>query len=608
MTGCGKPVLIYDGKCSFCRIWIDYWKTLTGGAIHYAAAQDVAPEYPQIPADAFKQSVQLVLPSGDVLSGARAVFTTLGETSSRRWLPGLYDRLPGFAPLTEAAYRLIARHRNFFYRVTVILFGRKVEPLQYQKVEWLFRTVLAAIWLIAFVSFGVQTSALIGSHGVEPVSLYLTRLRELAGSAGWYAAPTIFWLASGDVFLHGVWIAGAVCAVLAIFGIVWRAMLLLAFVLYLSLLNGAQEFLSYQWDILLLEAGFLSVFLGYSRVFVWLTRWLLFRLMFLSGAVKLLSADPSWSSLSALMVHFQTQPIPTPMAWYAHQLPAWLLRMSCFLVLTIELAIPFLIFGPRRARLFAAPWLLGLQVVILLTGNYAFFNWLSIALCLFLFDDAHLPTAWIPRAAQRPFLPMRVQRVVVISAAVSVAALSGLIFVQSLGRRLPAPARTLISAAAPFGITSSYGLFATMTTTRPEIVIEGSNDGVQWLAYEFRYKPGRLDRSPPWVAPHQPRLDWQMWFAALGRYQENVWFLNLLARLLQGRPEVLANLEQNPFSGSPPRLIRAQLYEYRFTNWKTRRETGQWWTRTPLRLYVPALSVNDLSVLPLLRSQHPAAP
>jgi hypothetical protein len=160
--------------------------------------------------------------------------------------------------------------------------------------------------------------------------------------------------------------------------------------------------------------------------------------------------------------------------------------------------------------------------------------------------------------------------------------------------------RTLVSIAAPFGITSTYGLFATMTTARPEIIVEGSSDGVTWLEYEFRYKPGRLNRPPPWVAPHQPRLDWQMWFAALGSYTDNVWFLNFLARLLQDDAAVLALMEHNPFPGGPPRLVRAQLYDYRFTDWNTGRKTGAWWTRKPLGLYVPPVSLENLSGLPLL--------
>jgi predicted DCC family thiol-disulfide oxidoreductase YuxK len=607
MASPDKPVLIYDGNCGFCKLWIEYWKTLTGDAIAYAASQDVGQDYPEIPQAAFGKSVQLVMPAGEVLAGAHAVLQTLAHNSSPGWLLSSYRRFPGFAALTEAGYRLIAGHRNIFYWLTLLLFGHKVEPLRFQIIQSVFVTLLGAVYFAAFLSFGVQAPGLIGSHGVQPVALYFGRIQTLLGDSGWYAAPSLFWIQTSDLFIRIVWLCGVVCSVLAILCVFWRGALFLAFVCYLSLLNASQEFLSFQWDILLLEAGFLSLFLGYSRIVIWLFRWLLFRLMFLSGAVKLLSGDPEWHNLTALTVHFQTQPLPTPVAWYVHQLPASVLKASCFLVLIIELLIPFLVLGPRRIRSFAAPWLIGLQIMIMVTGNYAFFNWLALAVCIFLFDDAQfkriLPVSWWERSSSaRPvFTSSRVGRTVTLGVAPVIGLLSILFTLQTLGFDLPAPGRTLVSTAAPFGIASSYGLFATMTTRRPEIVIEGSRDGTDWLEYEFRYKPSRVNRRPLWVAPHQPRLDWQMWFAALGSYRENVWFLNLLVRLMQNRPEVLAHFERNPFPDAAPRFLRARVFEYGFTNWQTRRETGNWWTRTPLGVYVPEVSLQDLSELPILK-------
>jgi hypothetical protein len=520
-----------------------------------------------------------------VLSGARAVFETLALVPGRGWLLWLYFHLPGVASVSEAAYRLVAANRNLFYRLTVMLFGRAVEPLRYDAVAGLFRRWLAVIWLIAFLSFGVQAQALIGSQGVLPVGQYLARVREFLGPGAWIAAPSLLWLDASDTAIQAVWLGGCAAAVLVFFGWWWRAAMFACFALYLSLLNVSQDFLGFQWDILLLETGFLAIFLGYSRVVVWMFRWLLFRLMFLSGAVKLRSGDPTWRNGTALLVHFQTQPIPTPLAWYAHQLPPWFLIASCWMVFFIELLVPLLVFAPRRVRLFALPWLLGLQVLILLTGNYAFFNWLSIGLCLFLLDDRLLP--WVRAAA--PVLAGRVRRKVAWSVAALVAVLSSLFVAQTLRLPLPALGRSLISTAAPFGITSTYGLFATMTTSRPEIVIEGSRDGAEWREYEFQYKPGRLDRRPPWVAPHQPRLDWQMWFAALGSYRENAWFLHLVMRLLENDRTVLAQLGPNPFPEAAPRYVRARLYEYRFTN-----GGSDWWTRTPAGLYLPAVTLEDL--------------
>jgi lipase maturation factor 1 len=572
-----KPVLIFDGKCGFCSMWIEYWKQLPGDAVDYAASQDVGHEYPQIASDEFKKSVQLVLPNGEVFNGAEAVFRTL------HW-EAWYEKVPGVAAVTEWAYRLIAAHRDVFYWVTVVLFGRKPRPLRYEAVERLFRKILAIIWLVAFLSLAVQVSGLIGSHGILPAGVYLDRVRQYVPNAPWLAAPTVFWWNSSDGAIQGACIAGMVCASCAFYGVFWRGALFGAFALYLSLMNVSQEFLSYQWDILLLETGFLAIFLGYSRVVVWLFRWLLFRLMFLSGAVKLLSGDSTWRDLTALTVHYQTQPLPTPFAWYAHQAPLWFQKLSCGVVFFVELIIPFLVLGPRRFRAAALPFLVGLQVLIMLTGNYAFFNWLALALCMFLIDDSRLPRV------QSTFVPGRARRAVAWSMTILIGVLSTSLFVQAVTGRLPAATRGLVGLAAPFGLSSSYGLFATMTTRRPEIVIEGSNDGTTWQEYEFRYKPGRLDRAPPWVAPHQPRLDWQMWFAALGSYRENGWFINTLARFLQGSPEVLALIEKNPFPNKPPKYIRAQLYEYRFTSGKDK----NWWQRTPLGMYVPAISMEDL--------------
>lgn len=553
--------LVFDGKCGFCAIWIDYWKQLTGDAIEYAPFQEVASRYPQIALEAFRKAVQLILPSGEVMSGAHAVFWTLAVNPSRTWPLWLYRHLPGFAAVTELGYRIIAAHRDLFYWVTVVLFGRKIRPLRYERVQSLFVRTLGVIWISAFISFGLQSAGLIGPHGVLPANF-------------------------ADATIHGVCIAGALCGLLAVLGVFWRGALLLAFLLYLFLVNVSQEFLSYQWDILLLETGLLSVFLGYSRVIIWLFRLLLFRLMFLSGAVKLLSGDPTWRGLTALTVHYQTQPLPTPLAWYAHQLPLWFQKASCFAVLFIELAIPLLVLGPRRVRMFALPWLIGLQILIMLTGNYAYFNWLALALCLFLLDDSRLPRA-IP--SMQPVL----RRTIAWVAAAIIFSLSSLHFIQTVAGRLPERLGALLAFTAPLGITSSYGLFASMTTIRPEIVIEGSNDGATWSAYEFPYKLGRLDRAPSWVAPHQPRLDWQMWFAALGTYRENFWFVNLLIRLLQGTPEVTALLKTNPFPGQPPKLIRAQIYEYRFTDRGERKRTGDWWSRRLLGIYFPPVSLSD---------------
>ncbi|MCU1335475.1 MAG: hypothetical protein JWO19_1056 [Bryobacterales bacterium] len=591
-----KPLLIYDGQCGFCRIWLDYWKRLTGDRIDYAPSQEVAGRFPQIPPEAFAEAVQLVRPDGSFVSGARAVFETLGRER-------IYESSPWIAACAEAAYRFIARRRGFFYWLTVLTFGKRIEPARFALTQWVFLRLLAAIYLVAFASLAVQVTGLLGEHGISPAHDFFDRIGTNLGWMRFWAVPSLFWWNSTDAVLAGACWAGVVLAAILFAGYLERLALVLLYVLYLSFSLAGQEFLSFQWDALLLEAGFLAIFFGYTSVtqktIAWLYRWLAFRLYFLSGFVKLASHDPTWRSLSALDFHYYTQPLPTILAWYADKLPRWFHHASTFAVLAIELGAPFLIFAPRRIRFFGAGLLLGLQALIFATGNYTFFNILTVAITLFLFDDQALRgIVWTPRRVRGWLMaePARSGRIGRLGAA----ALTLLLLPLGLARiyenvplapQLPQPIETLAGYVAPFQVVNSYGLFAVMTTTRLEIIVEGSDDGQQWRAYEFRYKPGDVNRAPRWAQPHQPRLDWQMWFAALGDYRSNPWFVTFLERLLEGSPEVLALLEKNPFPDHPPRYVRAVTYDYRFSTWDEHHETRAWWHREPQGEYLPAIGL-----------------
>lgn len=426
---------------------------------------------------------------------------------------------------------------------------------------------------------------MIGSLGILPVQDFLQAVQARFGAKSYWLAPTVFWLNSSDVFLKGVCAAGAVLSLLLIAGYARRPVLIALLLLYLSLVSAGQDFLAFQWDNLLLEAGFLAIFLGGSPGVIWLFRWLLFRLMFLSGAVKLLSGDLVWRTLTALNYYYETQPLPTPIAWYMHQLPEWFQKLSVLTMFFIELGAPFLTFAPRRLRIFGAAAIVFLQTLIALTGNYAFFNLLTVALCLFLLDDNALRGV-LPGRITRKIGAARgggqtplAGRVAIVVLAVVVVSVSSLQMFGTFGGRIPRPGRYVLSWLAPFRIVNPYGLFAVMTTSRPEIIIEGSNDGQTWLAYEFKYKAGDVKRPPQWVAPHQPRLDWQMWFAALGSYDSNPWIGNLMLRLAQGSPDVLALLGKNPFPMAPPRYLRTRLYDYHFTDFPARHAGGAWWRR-----------------------------
>ena len=447
---------------------------------------------------------------------------------------------------------------------------------------------LGCIYLAAFASLWTQILGLVGQRGILPAAEFLQLAKQQLGPAAYRLVPTLCWFNVSDSFLQFLCWGGVILSLLLIFGVAPVVVLNLLWVFYLSLADVSQEFLNFQWDALLLEVGFLAIFLARpSRIAVWLLRWLLFRLMFSSGAVKLLSGDPTWRNLTALTFHYETQPLPTWIGWAMHQLPAWFQRISCGVMFAMELAVPFSIFGPRRIRAIGCVLLVAFQVLILATGNYCFFNWLTLLLCLLLIDDAGKQNGQAaPSRGRWPVWAVGPVATVVILA--SVVQMTGTL---RLPMQWPRPVVQMMDLLMPLRSVNGYGLFAVMTTSRPEIIIEGSEDGTNWLPYEFKYKPGDLKRRPDFVAPHQPRLDWQMWFASLSDYQNNPWFINLCVRLLQGSPEVLALLKKNPFPQKPPRYIRASVYDYHFTDLHTLRAEGTWWRRMQKGLYCPILSL-----------------
>jgi predicted DCC family thiol-disulfide oxidoreductase YuxK len=595
-----KPLLIYDGDCGFCVYWARYWQRLTGDSVSYAPYQEVAERYPQIPVEAFQRAIQYVAPDGKIASGAEAALLALSHANGKSFWLALYRFVPGFAAIAEHVYAGVASRRSALCRASLLLWGRDHEPPRFELTSWLFLRALGLIYLVAFVSFGVQALGLIGSHGILPLSGFIDAVRSQAGSEGYSQLPMVFWMNHSDFAIEAVCWVGAALSVLLIFNVLPRLSLVFLYAFYLSLFYGGQVFMGFQWDLLLLETGFLAILLSSTTTpGIWLLRWLLFRLMFLSGAVKLLSHDPTWANLSALCYYFQTEPLPTPLAWYVAHLPRSVLTVATAVTFVIELALPFLIFCPRRLRFVAAFGILLFEVLILLTGNYAFFNLLTIALCLVLFDDAAL-RAVLPRRLirllHRDLPDIRPRKVIslAVGAFALVIVFAGLVQLHAaFGGEIDASSAWIYDGIAPLRIVNSYGLFAVMTTTLPEIIVEGSDDAVHWREYEFKYKPGAVMRRPLWNLPHQPRLDWQMWFAALGTASENPWFSFFLQRLLQDSPQVTALLEINPFPGKPPLYVRALLYEYRYTSPEEKKATGAWWVRQLEGIYYPATDLES---------------
>ncbi len=463
-------------------------------------------------------------------------------------------------------------------------------------VRIVLRLLLAGIglvYVVAFLSLWVQVEGLVGAGGILPNQRFFAGLAEHS-AASFVDVPSVCWGGGcSDAMLVALCGVGVVAGVLLVLGRAPLPAALMAWATYLSLFYAGQVFLSFQWDLLLLEAGFLAIVAALapgSRLPLWLFRWLLSRLVFASGVVKLSSGDPTWWDLTALAFHYETQPIPYWTSWWMHQLPEGLQRASTAGALAIELLVPFLYWGPRRVRQVAAVATAALMLLIAATGNYGFFNLLALVLCLSLLDDAMLPArlrALAPlgkgRAAQ-PSPSWWLRRVAAGALTAFVVATSLAPLVSAFRVKVPSPLARAHHWQHGFRIANPYGLFASMTTRRPEIRVEGSLDGHSWRVYGFPFKVDDLNSAPRFAGPHMPRLDWQLWFAALRGPERSAWFRAFATRLLNGKPEVRALLAHDPFPDAPPRYVRAVVRDYRFTDFATRRESGAWWSAGPPRV------------------------
>jgi hypothetical protein len=488
---------------------------------------------------------------------------------------------------------------------------------------WLFLRLLGLCHLFAFLSLWHQLDGLVGEHGIVPATQWLSAVANQLGPDRFWKIPTLCWLDPSDAFRQTLCAAGSALGLALTVGLAPRLTLCLLWALYLSLCSVGGAFLGFQWDALLLEVTFLAIFIAPrnwlpslsgsntapSRLALLGLWWLLFRLMLLSGAVKLLSKDRLWAGFSALSVHFETQPLPTPLAWWAHHLPQPLLTGSCIAMFAIELAFPFLLLCGRPGRRTAALGFISLMGLIALSGNYCFFNLLVIALSLPILDNGFLqrlapallrllsgtpapsdtPTDEPLKPASFDWLTLLATPLLFLGLWCGAVQTAATLFQI---RAVPRWAATPLEWVAPFRTINNYGLFAVMTKTRPEIILEGSTDGRIWKEYGFKWKPGATGKPPLFVAPYQPRLDWQMWFAALGNLRQNPWFSNLMLRILQGEPAALKLLGVNPFPEKPPRFLRAALFQYKFTTFEQKAASGDWWERSYQGDYCPPISLD----------------
>jgi predicted DCC family thiol-disulfide oxidoreductase YuxK len=649
-----QNLLLYDDDCRFCKMWIRRWKEIAGQAVSFEPYQQSGPKIPEYGPEDFSKAVFLREKDGRITRGAEAVARLYARPwedpqEERRFgflsrfkrgkLLRLYQRVKPARKILDTGYRAIARHRRLLYTLTVLFWGRDVRRSQYFLSRDFFLRLLGVVSFFAFWSLLRQVAGLIGPEGLLPAGTHYENLREAHGPAAFWREPSVFIFTGVNPPVEMACLLGMAGSLALAAGLAPPLCCALLWALYLSLAGAGQVFLGFQWDNLLLEMLLIGLLLSPARAVMtpraapppnrlalWIAWILLFKLMWQSGIVKITSGDETWANATALFYHFETQPLPAFTAWHAHNAPEWVLQAACRGMFVLELLFPFFIFGPRRFKHLAFAGLVTLQLGIAATGNYGFFNILSLVLCVPLLDDRLFPAAvrrrllgtdrrtgleprTVPPLPRALALPGEAGR---LALAATFLLASG--FWLSLNTRqylamkerrnggspqpihVSAPMRAFLNAIGPFRSFNSYGLFANMTTERPEIVIQGSHDGVTWQTYRWKWKINDPAEVPAFTGPHMPRLDWQMWFAALGRFESDrvyPWFTSLLAGLLRNDPETLDLLGENPFPDLPPQYIRAGLFDYNLTTPEQRRATGQYWTRAFLEPYTPTVTLNE---------------
>ncbi len=457
-----------------------------------------------------------------------------------------------------------------------------------------FERALAAVYLIAFLVAADQFRALIGANGLTPVPRFLR-------AVSFRQSPSLFHLRYSDGLFAAVAWSGAALSAAMLAGAgdavpLWAAMLLWAvlWALYLSIVNVGQTWYAFGWESLLLETGFLAVFLGNASVgppvlVLWLLRWLLFRVEFGAGLIKM-RGDRCWRDLTCLYYHHETQPMPGPLSWFFHRLPKPLHRVETAANHVAQLALPVLLFTPQPVAGVAALLIIVTQLWLVASGNFSWLNWLTIIIAVPAVGDGLAGTALpLPPPPHTGPAPLWYE-VLVIALTAAVVALSWL-----PARNLVSPGQLMNYSFNRWHLVNAYGAFGSINRVRLEVVVEGTvaeeiTDDTVWHAYEFKGKPGDPRRMPRQFAPYHLRLDWLMWFAGISPAYARSWFLPFVVKLLENDRATLRLLRRNPFPDAPPAHVRALLYRYRFTDLRRLRETGAWWERSLVREYLPPVS------------------
>ena len=486
---------------------------------------------------------------------------------------------------------------------------RPLDPGSYRLASFVLLRSLGLIYTVAFLSLSNQLGPLLGSDGLLPVSLFLAESLDYFGddATAWARLPTLFWFDASDATLMAFAHLGLMLSVLLLCGISHVLVLFALWAIYLSFNQIGQVFYGYGWEILLLESGFLAIFLGplsnrqapSPAALMWLYRWVLFRVIFGAGLIKI-RGDACWLDLTCLCYHYETQPVPNPLSWHLHQLPPLLHKLSVLATHIIELAVPFLLFAPRRLRHIAGLILIAFQLLLILSGNLSWLNWLTIALCIPCFDDAALARV-LPRRASA-FIQRDPPAEMSHLRRIGVYTLSVLVFYLSSApiQNMVSPQQAMNRSYDPLHLVNTYGAFGDIGKQRNEIILKGTNDhpadpNARWREYQFNAKPGDIHRIPALVAPYHYRLDWQIWFAAMSDYKSNPWLVHFIYKLLQGNEGALSLIASDPFANEAPTYIQADLYAYKFT--ANDDATGAWWQRKHLYTWLGPLSLDDPALL-----------
>jgi hypothetical protein len=478
--------------------------------------------------------------------------------------------------------------------------------------------LLALVYSVAFLILVNQLQPLIGADGLLPATRFLAEVHAAVGSTGdaALALPTLFWLDCSDTTLLAAAWLGLALSLLALLGATNALLQLALWILYLSFVQIGQLFYGYGWETQLLETGFLAIFLCPVRgvrpfagaspplIVIWLFRWLIIRIMLGAAAIKL-RGDPCWRDLTCLVYHYETQPIPNPLSWWLNAQPRWFHMAGVAFNHFVELIAPFLVLGPRRLRIAAGCFFVAFQVILILSGNLSFLNWLTIVPALACFDDASL--AWLlpsrrrarildGAAARRPS-PLHQGAAAVLAAVVALLSIN-------VVANLLSPRQAMNRSYDRLHLVNTYGAFGTVGRERYEVILEGTSDDhigpdTRWREYQFPCKPGDVSRRPCVISPYHYRADWQMWFAAMSQANREPWLIHLVDKLLRGDPVVKRLLAVDPFPGEPPRFIRAQLYRYEFT--RPGDGSRDWWRRTLIRPYLPPIGRDDPEIAAYLR-------